>query len=74
MASTAEELSGQAEQLAEMIAFFTLNEAPAAGAHTVRQEPAHRAQQGKEVRRQPALPATERAARADLVDDEFERY
>jgi len=83
MASTAEELSGQSEQLAEMIGFFTVEEGArnreayaggkrTAGSRKTQPQIAHFGKSGAgkdSVRNSVAT-----AGRRDDLDDEFEQY
>ncbi len=86
MASTAEELTGQADQMADMMAFFVLEQGSRVHRDsTVGRQPARQVvKQGKSAskvalltitsNKLPSMKQTERAARRDAQDDEFEAY
>ena len=75
MSSTAEELSGQSEQLAEMIRVFIVNETKSVRAHVTDAQPKiahvassfqHKTQQTEE--------ACEVSGKKDTLDQDFENF
>jgi methyl-accepting chemotaxis protein len=80
MASTSEELSGQAEQLKDSISFFRIDSTLTKS--SARKAPAHKAVQIAHVNQRPARPSERPAsgvridmqAGSDHMDDEFVSY